>query len=142
MVSGDRSGGPSHPLAILWNRNLRNSSCHSSSMSVNFEPGDATQSSPAALEFFTLTATTTHPTHPFRAPYYVIHKIMAGLLDAHVMVGNARAFDMVGKISCESLVTLVNHSSLGSVSEPRSSFCEPFHGAHRQLFTALHPVTT
>ncbi|KAG1655843.1 hypothetical protein FOA52_008285 [Chlamydomonas sp. UWO 241] len=29
------------------------------------------------------------------APYYVIHKIMAGLLDAHVLCGNARALTVV-----------------------------------------------
>jgi DUF1680 family protein len=32
------------------------------------------------------------------APYYTLHKIMAGLLDAHTMTSNAQALDIVSKI--------------------------------------------
>ena len=33
------------------------------------------------------------------APYYTLHKIMAGLLDAHELAGNAQALDIVTKIA-------------------------------------------
>lgn len=36
---------------------------------------------------------------PVWAPYYVIHKIMAGLLDAHLLVGNHRALEVVVKMA-------------------------------------------
>ena len=32
------------------------------------------------------------------APYYTLHKILAGLLDAHVLAGNAQALDVAAKI--------------------------------------------
>jgi DUF1680 family protein len=32
------------------------------------------------------------------APYYTLHKIMAGLLDAHLLTGNAQALEIVSKI--------------------------------------------
>jgi len=32
------------------------------------------------------------------APYYTLHKIVAGLLDAHVLAGNAQALDIASKI--------------------------------------------
>ncbi|MEO8624901.1 MAG: beta-L-arabinofuranosidase domain-containing protein, partial [bacterium] len=32
------------------------------------------------------------------APYYTLHKIMAGLLDAHTLTGNAQALDVASKI--------------------------------------------
>ena len=50
------------------------------------------------------------PSLSLRAPYYVIHKIMAGLLDAHVMVGNARAFDMVGALQKKGCRLMFNLS--------------------------------
>ena len=35
------------------------------------------------------------------APYYVIHKIMAGLLDANVLTGNTKALEMVRRYCAE-----------------------------------------
>ena len=70
------------------------------------------------------------------APYYTIHKIMAGLLDAHLLTGNAKALDVLKK-QADWVVWRNGRLS----EEQRQAMLQTEHGGMVEVLANLYAVT-
>jgi len=70
------------------------------------------------------------------APYYTIHKIMAGLLDAHLLTGNAQALEVLKK---QADWVLWRNGRLSE--EQRQAMLQTEHGGMVEVLANLYAVT-
>ena len=70
------------------------------------------------------------------APYYTIHKIMAGLLDAHLLTGNAKALDVLKK-QADWVVWRNGRLS----EEQRQAMLQTEHGGMVEVLANLYAMT-
>jgi DUF1680 family protein len=70
------------------------------------------------------------------APYYTIHKIMAGLLDAHLLAGNAQALDVLKK---QADWVVWRNGRL--TDEQRQAMLQTEHGGMTEVLANLYAVT-
>jgi DUF1680 family protein len=70
------------------------------------------------------------------APYYTIHKIMAGLLDAHLLTGNAQALDVLTK---QADWVVWRNGRL--TEEQRQAMLQTEHGGMVETLSNLYAVT-
>jgi DUF1680 family protein len=73
---------------------------------------------------------------PVWAPYYTLHKIMAGLLDVHQLCGNAQALDILNKMAGWLQFRL---GRLSHEQQQKALNCE--HGGMNEVFANLYGVT-
>ena len=74
------------------------------------------------------------------APYYTLHKILAGLLDAHTLTGNAQALDVASKIGDWA------HSRLSKLRPEQfdrmwNMYIAGEYGGANDAFASLHAIT-
>jgi DUF1680 family protein len=74
------------------------------------------------------------------APYYTLHKILAGLLDAHTLTGNAQALDVASKIGDWA------HSRLSKLRPEQfdrmwNMYIAGEYGGANDAFASLHALT-
>lgn len=74
---------------------------------------------------------------PVWAPYYTLHKIMAGLLDMHVHTGNQQALDVVSKMAdwCKSRCDRLSDEQMQSMLNSTEQ------GGMNDVLANLHAVT-
>ncbi len=70
------------------------------------------------------------------APYYTLHKIMAGLLDAHQLCGNAQALDVLNKMAAWLQFRL---GRLSHEQQQKALNCE--HGGMNEVLANLYAIT-
>jgi DUF1680 family protein len=73
---------------------------------------------------------------PVWAPYYTLHKILAGLLDVHQLCGNAQALDVLNKVADWQAFRL---GRLSHAQQQKALNCE--HGGMNEVYANLYAVT-